>query len=129
MMTVENLKNKLIILCTFSFLLFACGIVYIDHAFAEPAVIVDADGDGFEDTKDDKCPGQYGTIQGCFQYAQALSGSNALLTRADIVIPPCTSPAGCACTAVQDQEMLEKGDALLVQIKGTPHVSAPFEVK
>lgn len=103
--------------------------MYIDYAFAQPVASQDADKDGFDDLKDDKCPGQYGTISGCYQYTQNNTGSSSLITRADIVIPPCTSPTGCACTAVQDQQMLEKGDILLIQIKGTPHVSAPFEVE
>ncbi|MFN7160631.1 MAG: hypothetical protein ACK4NC_03415 [Candidatus Gracilibacteria bacterium] len=126
---MANLRNKLIILCSFSFLLFSCAVIYIDSTYAQTTVAIDADRDGFDDASDDKCPGQYGMIQGCFQYSEALNTSNTQLTRSDIVIPPCTSPAGCACTAVQDQQMLEKGDALLIQIKGTPHVSAPFEVK
>lgn len=129
-MTVENSRgNKLALVCICSFLLFLGGVGYVNHAFAESSVLVDADGDGFDDTKDDKCPGQYGTVQGCFTYNKSLSGSNTLLTKANIVIPPCTSPTGCACTAVQDQQMLQKGDTLLIQIKGTPHVSVPFEVK
>ena len=68
---------------------------------------MDADNDGFEDSLRDICPGQAGSIYGCPTFEATTVQ----------VAPSCTVPT-----------LVEQGDSLLIQIKGTTYVSEPITV-
>lgn len=106
-------------------MLFFCTILASELVLA---VNGDQDNDGFLDGVD-LCPQSYGLVEGCFFYTQGLKKDTATLAASNIVLPTCTDPAKCVCQSTEELDMALPGDTLLIQLRGTTHVSQPFEVQ